>query len=148
MNIKIDTDLLNAALLGLELRRQAVDLEIGEIRRRLSERVGSASATAKIPPDVVAHTRSRTCPSQPAANRQAKPGKASIKPRQKQGKGIPVQTPVGTAFENRAGHYELIRVEAGQAYYSFTNRQGKTIDAVMPVIMWQRMQDRAGQDKG
>ncbi len=147
MNIKLDTDLLNAALLGLEQERQAVERKIGEIRRRLSERVGSARATAKIPANLAAHTRSGLRPSQPAVNRPVKPGKASIKPRQKQGKEIPLQTPVGTAFENRAGRYELIRVEAGQAYYSFTNRQGKTIDAVMPVIMWQRMQDRAGQDK-
>jgi hypothetical protein len=48
-----------------------------------------------------------------------------------------------SAFENKAGHYELIRVDGGQAYYSFTNRQEKTVDAAMPVITWRKMQERA-----
>jgi hypothetical protein len=47
------------------------------------------------------------------------------------------------AFENKAGHYELIRVDDGQAYYSFTNRQQKTMDAAMPVLTWRKMQERA-----
>ena len=51
--------------------------------------------------------------------------------------------PVKTTFENKAGKYELIRVDGGQAYYSFTNRREKTVDAAMSVIMWQRMQERA-----
>jgi hypothetical protein len=31
------------------------------------------------------------------------------------------------AFENKAGRYELIRVEDDHVYYSFTNRKGKTV---------------------
>jgi len=46
-------------------------------------------------------------------------------------------------FENKAGRYELIRVDAGQAYYSFTNRQDRTVDATMSVVMWRKMQERA-----
>jgi hypothetical protein len=47
------------------------------------------------------------------------------------------------AFENKAGHYELIRVDDGQAYYSFTNHQQKTVDAAMPVLTWRKMLERA-----
>jgi hypothetical protein len=47
------------------------------------------------------------------------------------------------AFENKAGHYELIRVDGGQAYYSFTNHHEKTVDATMSVITWRKMQERA-----
>jgi hypothetical protein len=46
-------------------------------------------------------------------------------------------------FENKAGRYELIRVDGGQAYYSFTNRQHKTVDATMSVVTWRKMQERA-----
>jgi hypothetical protein len=46
-------------------------------------------------------------------------------------------------FENKAGRYELIRVDAGQAYYSFTNHQEKTVDATMSVVTWRKMQERA-----
>jgi hypothetical protein len=52
------------------------------------------------------------------------------------------QFPAG--FENKAGRYELIRIDGGQAYYSFTNHQEKTVDAAMPVITWRKMQERAG----
>jgi hypothetical protein len=48
-----------------------------------------------------------------------------------------------TAFENKAGRYELIRVNSGQAYYSFTNHQAKTVDATMSVVTWRKMQERA-----
>ena len=50
---------------------------------------------------------------------------------------------IPAAFENKAGRYELIRVEDGQAYYTFTNRQAKSVDATMPVITWRKMQERA-----
>jgi len=46
-------------------------------------------------------------------------------------------------FENKAGRYELIRVNGGQAYYSFTNHQEKTVDATMSVVTWKKMQERA-----
>ena len=46
-------------------------------------------------------------------------------------------------FENKAGHYELIRVDRGQAFYSFTNHDKKTVDATMSVVMWRKMQERA-----
>ena len=48
-----------------------------------------------------------------------------------------------SVFENKAGRYELIRIDGGQAYYSFTNRFDKTVDATMSVIMWRKMQERA-----
>ena len=51
--------------------------------------------------------------------------------------------PLIPAFENKVGHYDLIRVDGEQAYYSFTNRDGRTTDAVMSVTMWRRMQSRA-----
>jgi hypothetical protein len=47
------------------------------------------------------------------------------------------------AFENKAGRYELIRIDGGQAYYSFTNHQERTVDAAMPVVTWRKMQERA-----
>jgi hypothetical protein len=50
------------------------------------------------------------------------------------------------SFENKAGRYELIRIDNAQAYYSFTNRAGKTVDAIMPALQWQRMQERAAQN--
>lgn len=46
-------------------------------------------------------------------------------------------------FENKAGRYELVRTEAGQAYYSFTNRQNKTVDATMSLVTWLKMLERA-----
>jgi hypothetical protein len=46
-------------------------------------------------------------------------------------------------FENKVGRYELTRVDGDQAYYSFTNRLGRTADAIMSVTMWRRMQARA-----
>jgi hypothetical protein len=47
------------------------------------------------------------------------------------------------SFENKAGRYELIRVDDGQAYYSFTNRHHKTVDATMSIVTWRKMQVRA-----
>ena len=47
-------------------------------------------------------------------------------------------------FENKAGRYELARIEGNMAYYNFTNHQGHTTDAVMPVLTWCRLQERVG----
>jgi len=47
------------------------------------------------------------------------------------------------AFENKAGHYELTRVDGETAYYSFTNRNGHRADATMTVVCWRRLQERA-----
>lgn len=61
-------------------------------------------------------------------------------------KRLPPRTPeepLVTGFENKVGRYELTRVDGGQAYYSFTNLQGRTADAIMSVTMWRRMQARA-----
>ena len=49
---------------------------------------------------------------------------------------------VVTTFHNKAGEYELIRVQDNQVHYSFTNRQGKTVDSIMPLIMWQKIAAR------
>jgi hypothetical protein len=51
--------------------------------------------------------------------------------------------PLIPGFENKVGRYELVRVDGNQAYYSFTNRQGRTVDSIMSVTMWGRMQARA-----
>jgi len=51
--------------------------------------------------------------------------------------------PLAPGFENKVGRYELTRVDGEQAYYSFTNRQGRTADAIMSVTMWRHMQARA-----
>jgi hypothetical protein len=53
------------------------------------------------------------------------------------------ESPLVAMFENKAGHYELTRVENNQAYYSFTNLHGRTVDAIMSATMWRRMQGRA-----
>lgn len=45
-------------------------------------------------------------------------------------------------FENKAGRYELVRIEGNMAYYNFTNHHGHTTDAVMPVRTWCRLQER------
>jgi hypothetical protein len=36
-------------------------------------------------------------------------------------------------FENEVGHYELVRVDGDRTHYRFTNRQGKTSEADMPL---------------
>jgi hypothetical protein len=48
-----------------------------------------------------------------------------------------------SSFENKAGRYELVRVQDGQAHYIFTNRQNKTADATMSIVTWRKMQERA-----
>jgi hypothetical protein len=73
-------------------------------------------------------------------------GKALV--RQMPSATVPVSTPkklvaLMAGFENKVGRYELTRVDGEQAYYSFTNRLGKTADAIMSVTMWRRMQARA-----
>ncbi len=143
---KIDADLLNAALLGLNLKRQTVDQRIAEIRRLLSDRLPRSAPRSKV--RLRAASSSSTRPTRKQAAAQKTNRKASPPPQQKQEDGNVEQTPVAPAFENRAGRYELIRIEADQVYYSFTNRHGKTVDAVMPLIMWQRIQDRASQEDG
>jgi len=45
--------------------------------------------------------------------------------------------------KNKAGQYELTRVVGGQVYYSFKNQHAKTVDSTMPLIMWQKIADRA-----
>ena len=45
-------------------------------------------------------------------------------------------------FENKAGHYELTRIEGNTAFYTFTNHQGHRTDATMTIMTWRRLQDR------
>lgn len=49
---------------------------------------------------------------------------------------------VAPAFENKAGHYELLRIEGDRAYYSFTNHQGHRTDAEMALMSWRRLQEK------
>ena len=53
------------------------------------------------------------------------------------------EVPLVAGFENKVGRYELTRVDGDQAYYSFTNLQGRTADAIMSTTMWRHMQARA-----
>lgn len=75
--------------------------------------------------------KKKTTERTPVAESAPKPKKAP--------KGVPLMA----GFENKAGHYELTRVEGDQAFYSFTNLQGRTVDAAMSLTMWRRMQQRA-----
>ena len=52
----------------------------------------------------------------------------------------PVHVP--PAFENKAGRYELARIDGNMAHYHFTNHQGQKTEAVMPVSTWMRLQER------
>lgn len=49
---------------------------------------------------------------------------------------------VAQTFDNKAGHYELIRVEGNTAHYTFTNHQGHRTEATMGVMTWRRLQER------
>ena len=49
---------------------------------------------------------------------------------------------VAQTFDNKAGHYELLRVEGNTAFYTFTNHQGHRTDATMTIMTWRRLQDR------
>jgi len=53
---------------------------------------------------------------------------------------IPVHVP--PAFENKAGRYQLVRLDGKMAHYQFTNHQGHKTDAVMPVATWMRLQEK------
>jgi hypothetical protein len=48
-----------------------------------------------------------------------------------------------SGFQNKAGQYELTRVADGQVHYSFKNRDGKTVDSIMPLVTWQNIAARA-----
>ncbi len=88
-----------------------------------------------------------------AIDSPAKNGKRAKKPSAVLHKPVLVETKVASepydlsqfppSFENKAGRYELIRVEDGQAFYSFTNHLHKTVDATMSVVTWRKMQERA-----
>ena len=47
------------------------------------------------------------------------------------------------AFENKAGKYELIRIDGEEVYYEFTNRHGVTASRVMPAVTWRILGSRA-----
>lgn len=49
---------------------------------------------------------------------------------------------VAQTFENKVGHYELIRIDGNAAHYIFTNRQGQRTEATMTVMTWRRLQQR------
>ena len=50
--------------------------------------------------------------------------------------------PGTTSFENKAGRYQLVRVEENMVHYTFTNHSGHQIDAAMPMATWRRLQER------
>jgi hypothetical protein len=127
----IDADLLNAALLGLRLKRQAVDQRIAEVRQMVAARC------VRRRPAEPARQRTR--------NAKAETNTVHVPQRRPQENAAAEHPPLATTFENRAGRYELVRVAHGQAYYSFTNRHGRIVDEVMPVMVWRRLQERAVQ---
>lgn len=47
------------------------------------------------------------------------------------------------AFENKAGRYQLVRLEGAMVHYTFTNHHGQQADAVMPVVTWCRLHERS-----
>jgi hypothetical protein len=58
------------------------------------------------------------------------------------GAAAAVPASVPPAFENKAGRYELLRIDGTMAHYHFTNHQGNKTDAVMPVSTWMRLQEK------
>jgi hypothetical protein len=149
--VKIDIDVLQAALRGLEVQRQAVDRNIAEVRRMIRDEPGHAkpytgrrrrarnrrNATAAALLSV--HPQANKQPVPPGAERNSQNFSEATSIR---------HTPqnILNRFENKAGRYELIRVDNGRVLYSFTNQQGKTVDSIMPLIMWQRVAARAGKE--
>jgi hypothetical protein len=84
----------------------------------------------------------------PKPRKLSKPAEKSRKKADPVSSGAPaLKTALKPVFENKAGRYELIRVDGDQAHYSFTNRQKRTVDATMPVVMWLRMQARADHSR-
>ncbi len=55
---------------------------------------------------------------------------------------------VAQSFENKAGRYELIRIEGDRLRYAFTNHQGHRIEADMAVAAWRRMQAKGQTNAG
>src|SRR5215469_6053973 len=55
---------------------------------------------------------------------------------------------VPQTFDNKAGHYELTRVEGNTAFYSFTNHQGHRTDATMTLMTWRRLHERVQPEPG
>ena len=53
---------------------------------------------------------------------------------------VPLHVP--PMFENKAGRYQLVRIDGNMAHYQFTNHQGHTTGAVMPVSTWMRLQEK------
>ena len=54
----------------------------------------------------------------------------------------PPAEPAPKAFENKAGRYQLIRVDGDMVYYTFANHHGQQTEAVMPMATWRRLQER------
>ena len=62
--------------------------------------------------------------------------------RRNRSRSAPADRNLTGAFANKAGQYELVRIEGNMAYYHFTNHQGHRTDAAMPVLTWRRLQER------
>jgi len=67
------------------------------------------------------------------------------KPRQSRSAAAVRKPALVPSFRNKAGQYELARIEDHTAYYRFTNHYGQKTEAAMPVITWRRLQEHAGQ---
>jgi hypothetical protein len=144
---KYNDDFLRAALLRLECQCRAVDQRIKEIQNLLDSRQTERRERAKSRNTGLFPQRRRTSPKVPAVGRHPKPEPVAPPDVVPESGNIVADFPRGSvSFENKAGRYELIRIDNAQAYYSFTNRAGKTVDAIMPILQWQRMQVRAAQN--
>jgi hypothetical protein len=144
---KTDRDMLETALDDLKVRRKAVMEKIAELRRLIAAETkataGKASGGARrsstgqrsTKPSSGTPAKGETVRRAPVRRKKPTPAAGPA-----DGNIAEEHSQIAAAFDNKAGRYELIRVEDGQAHYSFTNRQGKTVDATMPLIMWRRMQ--------
>jgi hypothetical protein len=133
----INADLLQAALLGLDLQRTAVDRKIAEIRRMLPEgpkparrstlavrrrRRGRAAkrATGMATTVSLANPKGQAVAVPKKDRTSENPSRANSISR--------ANLKVVAAFKNKAGEYELTRVD-GRVHYFFTNWQGKMVDS-------------------
>ena len=157
--LNIDVDLLQAALVGLTVQRNSVDRKMAEIRRmirggksvplvrsgvrrRRSRRAANGNIAAA---SVVSASRPKRNKHVAAAPRAVASQDEALSREPSRRRVDHNNSNVTTAFQNKAGEYELIRVADGQVHYSFKNRQGKTVDSVMPLILWQKIAARATQ---
>ena len=150
--MNIDADLLHVALVGLDLQRSAIDRKIAEIRRRIQFQETKPAPRSR--PGGLHKRYPRTAKRAVGASAapRLKPKRRTVSASKKEQTfqdfaraktAYRDNLKVVMGFNNKAGQYELTRVEDGRVHYSFTNRQGKTTDSIMALITWQKIAARA-----